>query len=413
MATSSGRKAALKAMQKVQNWALASEAAPRINAMLDLGRSEEGIPILPEQMNGDPWLFNCDNGTLELRTGRLREHRRTDYMTKLCPTRYVPGATCPTWERFLGAVFPTDEDEPDAELISYVQRFLGRCLTGDVSEQTLEIWWGGGANGKSTLINAVFGAVGKDYAMKAAPELLMASHGDRHPTERADLFGMRLVVASETQQGRRLNEAFVKDITGGEPIRARRMREDFWEFPPSHKTVLITNHKPRVAGTDEGIWRRIRLVPFVSTFWDPSDPGKDPCQLPENRRQDKQLGAKLAAEAEGILAWMVRGCLDWQREGMPVPEKVRAATSDYRREQDLLAQWIEEKCLTGNTTLRAKASELYGSYRAWCERAGEEEIMNQTGFGTALTERGYERHKTGGTIWRLGIALSDGDSGDS
>jgi putative DNA primase/helicase len=196
--------------------------------MLDLARSEPGVPILPEQMDRDPWLFNCDNGTLELQTGRLREHRRQDYLTKLCPTRYLPEAPCPTWERFLGAVFPDDEGEPDRELIRYVQCFLGRCLTGDVTEQTLEIWWGSGANGKSTLINAVLGAIGPDYSMKANADLLMTSRGERHPTEVAGLFGMRLVVASETHQGRRLNEALVKDLTGGEPIRARRMREDFW-----------------------------------------------------------------------------------------------------------------------------------------------------------------------------------------
>ena len=157
-------------------------------------------------------------------------------------------------------------------------------------EQVLPIFWGGGANGKSTLVNAVLATMGPDFAMKAPPDLLMQSRGERHPTELAALFGKRLAVVSETNQGRRLNEALVKDLTGGEPIRARRMREDFWEFLPTHKTVLITNHRPRVAGTDEGIWRRLRLIPFTSTFWDPADPHKDAADLPESHRQDKRLG---------------------------------------------------------------------------------------------------------------------------
>src|SRR5262249_41240372 len=155
----------------------------------------------------------------------------------------------------------------------WCQRLLGYALTGDVSEQLVSIFYGKGANGKSTLVNAVLDVMGGDYAMKAPGRLLMASRGERHPTEVADLFGKRLVVASEPEQGCRLNEALVKDLTGGEPLRARRMREDFWEFRPTHKIVLLTNHRPRVRGTDEGIWRRLRLVPFEARFWDPDEPG--------------------------------------------------------------------------------------------------------------------------------------------
>jgi putative DNA primase/helicase len=185
------KKARLSRAQKVLKWALKSESAPRINAMLDLARSEPGIPVLPEHLDRDPWLFNCLNGTLDLRTGELRGHRREDLITKLCPTPYRPDARCPVWERFLGSVFPDAEDELDRELITFVQRMFGRCLTGDVSEQILPIFWGNGANGKSTLVNAVLGAVGSEYAMKANADLLMASQGDRHPTELAQLFRKR------------------------------------------------------------------------------------------------------------------------------------------------------------------------------------------------------------------------------
>jgi P4 family phage/plasmid primase-like protien len=389
-----------------------SEAAKSIRAMIDLGRALPGIPIMPAEMDTDTWLFNVRNGTLDLRSGKLREYNRSDHITKLCPIEYHPDAVCPTWERFLGAIFPDDEDEPDMELITFMQRWLGRCLTGDVSEQNLPIFWGCGANGKSTLVNAVLDTLGSDYSMKANADLLMTSRSERHPTELASLFGMRLVVASETHQGRHLNETLVKDLTGGEPIRARRMREDFWEFKPTYKIVLLTNHKPRVAGTDEGIWRRLRLVPFTTTFWDPADPGKNPDQLPSNLRQDKQLSQKLAAEREGILAWLVRGCMDWQRDGLTLPAKVRVATTDYRQSEDLIAQWLEECCITGSHDFRCRAADLFSNYRAWCERAGEEDIMNQKSFGDSLSERGFERQKSRGVIWRLGVALSQAGRGD-
>jgi putative DNA primase/helicase len=399
------KNARLLRANRVLKWAIKSEEAKRINAMLDLARSEPGMPILPEQMDSDPWLFNCPNGTLELKTGLLREHRREDYITKLCPVEYHPDAPCPTWEKVLGAVFPDADDEPDIELITFMHRLLGRCLTGDVSEQILPIFWGVGANGKSTIVNAMLDTLGGDYAMKANADLLMTSRGERHPTELAGLFGMRLVVASETHQGRRLNEALVKDLTGGERIRARRMREDFWEFDPTHKVILLTNHKPRVEGQDEGIWRRLRLVPFETIFWDPADPGKDAAQLPERLRQDKQLGAKLSTEREGILAWLVRGCLDWQRDGLTMPAKVRAATTDYRAGEDTLARWLEECCVTGDTAYRCRSAKLYGAYKAWCENSGETPLA-QKFFGPALEDRCYPKHNSNG-IWYLRISLRE------
>lgn len=262
-------------------------------------------------------------------------------------------------EGFLNAIFPDAEDEPDREMITFMQRSLGRSLTGDVTEQILLIFWGVGANGKNTFINAIFDTIGSDYCLKANTDLLMASRGERHPTEIANLWGKRLVVASETHQGRKLNEALVKDLTGGEPLTARRMREDFWTFQPTHKVILITNHKPRVEERGEAIWRRVRLVPFTTIFWDPNDPSKDASQLPTNLRQDKQLGEKLKAEREGILAWLVRGCMDWQRDGLTLPEKVKVATQEYRIEEDTLKKWIEEDCITGDKDYRCRSQQLY------------------------------------------------------
>jgi P4 family phage/plasmid primase-like protien len=375
-----------------------SEAAGRIEAMVTLARSEPGIPILPARLDQHLWLLNCINGTLDLRTGQLSGHRREDYLTRLCPTPYEPAARCPRWLRFLRDLFGGDP-----WLIAFVQRLLGYCLTGDVREQILPIFWGAGANGKSTIINAVMRVMGADYAMKAAPELLMASRGERHPTEVADLFGMRLVVASETQHGRRLNEALVKDLTGGERQRARRMREDFWEFDPTHKIILLTNHTPVVTGGDHGIWRRLRLVPFEALFWNPDGPGGQRKDLSPSRRQDKDLPRKLMAESAGILAWLVEGCLAWQRGGLTLPTRVRAATGRYKGEEDTVAQFLAERCQLGNPDHRHRAGELYAAYRAWCQDGGVDPLT-QKSFGDAMTERGVERKSSNG-VWYVGVAM--------
>jgi putative DNA primase/helicase len=369
----------------VLNWCIKSEDARRINAMLEMAKSEPGIAITTDELDRDPWLFNCPNGTLELKTGRLREHRREDYITKLCPVAYDPCAQAPMFQRFLQDIF-----DDNSALILYLQRLVGRCLTGDVSEQDLHIFWGSGANGKSTLLNVIMEVMGPDYTMMAPAQLLMSKR-NAHPTEKADLFGMRLVACMESDADQRMSEALVKTLTGGDRIRARRMHEDFWEFSPTHKLILCTNHKPQIRGTDHAIWRRIRLVPFTVTFTE--------------ERQDKQLPEKLRAELPGILAWAVEGCLEWQRHGMMPPEAVLEATKEYRVEEDLLAQWLEECCLTGSPNYRQRAGQLYASYHAWCERGGETP-QRQKSFGDAMTERGFTRERSSG-LWYVGVALRD------
>lgn len=392
------RKAETAVLAKVVMWAKQSESAPRIAAMLDLARSEPGIPIKPADLDRDPFALNVANGTLDLRTGTLRDHCRDDLLTKLCPTAYRPDAVCPHWEQFLTDTFPASGDAAeqagDVELIAYVQRLLGYGMTGDVREHVLPIFWGVGANGKSTLLNAVQDVLGCDFTMKAPPELLTVRKGEAHPTERADLFGRRLVLAIETEAGARLAESLVKELSGGDRVRARRMREDFWEFEPTHKVILCTNHKPKVRGTDYAIWRRLRLVPFRVC-------------VPENR-QDKQLGAKLRAEAEGILAWIVRGCLEWQKHGLGTAAAVTLATQEYRSEQDVVGAFVAERCHTGDTVFRCKAKDLYTTFRKWCEALGEREI-GQTDFGQLIVDmEGIVRYTNNGT-WYKGIALRQSD----
>ena len=251
-------------------------------------------------------------------------------------------------------------------------------------------------------MDAVHGVLGA-YAGRVPAELLMARRGEHHPTERATLYGKRFVASSETGDGRWLAEDLVKALTGGDPIECRRMREDFWEFRPTHKLWLATNHRPQIRGTDHAIWRRIRLIPFDITFHAP-ETGKAP-------QQDPTLPARLREELPGILAWAVRGCLAWQSEGLKAPQAVRDATEGYRAEMDVLASFFEECCVFDKRA-EVGASELYKAYTRWCEAAGERG-ESQTSFGTRLRERGLVQRKAHGRMFWIGVGLVSGDSGDS
>jgi putative DNA primase/helicase len=329
-----------------------------------------------------------ENGTIDLHTGELHPHKREDLITKLAPVEYDAEAVAPNFEAFLEQVLPSEE------LRRFVQRAIGYSLTGDVSEQVLLFMYGAGANGKSTLINAVLSMLG-DYGMQAAPELLTAKQGT-HPTELADLQGARLAASVEVEDGRRLAESLVKQLTGGDRIKARFMRQDFFEFEPTHKVILAANHKPTIRGTDHAIWRRIKLIPFEVTI--------------PKAKQDPRLFAKLRGELPGILAWAVRGCLEWQRDGLGEPEEVRKATEAYRAEMDVLAAYIDERCWLG-ANAEAQAKPLFDDYRSWCDANGERS-ESQRRFATRLAERGLEKEKVGGVVKWYGIGrLWDGPEG--
>lgn len=373
--------------QQLAEHALASESFRSIHAMVRLAQDQINLQVEPRQLDANPWLLNCPNGTIDLRTGVLLPHCRADMVTKVCPTAHDPSARCQAWEAFLASVFADKVD-----VISYVHRLIGYCLTGDVSAHLLAVFWGTGANGKSTLLNALSGVLGKDYAGAAAADLLVARRGQCHPTEVADLYGRRLVVCQETEDGCKLNESLVKRLTGSDNLKARRMREDFWEFPPTHKLVLSTNYRPVVRGTDRAIWRRLRLIPFTQTF--------------EGERADLKLIDKLIAEAPGILAWAVRGCLAWQDQGEAVPAEVVAATTEYRQEEDTVQRFINDCCLLGSD-LQATASSLYSEFIDWFEKAGETGHFTQTRFGRRLADLGFFRFRSYTWMWK-GICLSSG-----
>ena len=371
--------------QAIARWAQTSERADRVNAMLKMAECEEEIPIAIDELDSQPWLFNCANGTLDLETCELRRHNRGDFLTKMAPVEYPSEeVNCPLWLAFLNRVFDSDR-----ELISYVKRILALSLVGQVFEHVLPIFYGTGANGKSVLIETWLRVLGPDYGIKAPHDLLMLKRNDTHPTERADLFGKRFVAVVESGEGRRLNESLVKELTGGDRLRARRMRQDFWEFTPSHLPVLITNHKPIVRGTDLGIWRRLKLVPFNVT-------------IPEND-QDVELVDKLHAEAGHILRWALGGIIEWRQLRLREPDVVKSATDSYRASQDVLKAFIEDACEVDNQ-LRVKSSELYRQYRLWCDTNGEKVVTQRT-FGEAMTERGFERVKSSGK-WYVGLSMN-------
>ena len=383
------------------DFAKGCSSSAKISAMLKEAAVQPGIAITPEEMDCNPWLLNCLNGTVDLRTGELRPHRQEDLLTKLCPTNFNPDAQSYNWDRFLEGIFGGSQP-----LIDFMLRFFGCSLSGVVTEELLLILWGCGANGKTTLLNALMETVGSDYTLKAAKDLLLAKESESHPTERADLHGKRFVACVESGNGRGLDETLVKELTGRDKIRARRMREDFWEFDPTHKVVLCTNHKPRIKGTDRGIWRRIALVPFTVTYWNP-DKGETG---PEELKQDKGLQDKLRAEAEGILAACVRGCVAWHKEGLRVPDEVRAATAAYRSAEDVLAAFLADCCFMADG-VKEKAANLYAAFVTWAERTGETKLR-QRQFGEQLGERGFHSYTNNGT-WYRGIALKAENMGDA
>jgi len=331
-----------KRQEWLAKWAVRSQSRDRLGALVDLARCE--LPIAVEELDSNPWLLNVQNGTVDLRTGDLLPHRREDFITKLAPVRYDPAAACPRWDEFLDRIMGGNQ-----QLISFLQRLAGMCLTGSVSEQYLFIAHGAGANGKSVLLDTLTGLLG-DYAGEAPPDLFVVRRSEEHPTEIADLCGKRLVVGSETEEGRSLRTQLLKRLTGNARIKARFMRQDYFEFERTHKMILVTNNRPKISEPTGAVWRRIRLIPFNVII--PPD------------EQDKTLVEKLKTEWPGILNWALAGCLAWQREGLQFPAEVMGATDNYQQEQDVLAEFIDECCTLSPHAFITRKN-LFSSYQNW------------------------------------------------
>jgi P4 family phage/plasmid primase-like protien len=339
-------------------------SAQTIAAVLRIASASPVHAIGVDQLDADPWALNTPGGELDLRTGTLRAPDPYRLQTKI--TAAAPAAEAQHFLRTLERVLP------DPDVRRYVQRLAGYCLTGLVRDHVLPFWYGAGRNGKSVVVNAIKHALG-DYALTLNPEVLMESRNDRHPTEVAVLRGARLAVASEVDSGRQWNESRLKRLTGGDPITARFIARDAFEFLPSHKLVVVANSKPGLRVVDDAIRGRIHLVSFGVT-------------IPEAER-DETLPEKLRGEAAGILGWALAGCLEWQRIGLAPPEAVRAATAGYFESEDTIAQWITDCCRpVGEITLTA----AHRAYREWCD-ANAVHPIGRNQFGDQLEARGHRR----------------------
>jgi putative DNA primase/helicase len=344
-------------------------SAKTVASVERLAKSDRRIAATIEQWDADPWLLNTPSGVIDLRTGARRLAQPDDYLTKI--TAVAPSGECPIFHSFLEKITGAD-----TELIVYIRRMLGYALTGDTREHALFFAYGTGANGKSVLLSTVSGILAK-YHRAAPVETFTASNSDRHPTDLAMLRGARLVTATETEEGRRWAESRIKQLTGGDMVSARFMRQDFFEYSPQFKLVIAGNHKPSLRSVDEAIRLRFHLIPFAVTI------------VAEER--DHGLTEKLKGEWPGILQWLIQGCLEWQRDGLNPPQAVIDATAAYLEAEDTIASWIEDKC-DRDPKAWATRAELFASWSCWAETAGEY-AGSTKGFIEKLESRGFQQHR--------------------
>ncbi|HEY1630812.1 MAG TPA: phage/plasmid primase, P4 family [Rhizomicrobium sp.] len=379
-------------IDRLYAWSVQTGNTSRVSAML--AASKPYLAERVEALDADTYLLAAPNGTIELSTHcELRESRRADRITRVLGVKYNTAAQCPRFEAFLEQIMP------DEEMRAFLQRILGYCLTGSMREQVFFIFYGTGSNGKSTLMN-IIRFIMASYAMNSPIATFLAkregSGGAEASPDLARLPGARMVSAAEPPEGARLDEAKVKDMSGGETMTVRHLNQGFFDFRPVFKAVISTNHKPVIRGTDRGIWRRIRLVPFTVSI--PDD------------KIDRNLEAKLLEEAEGILQWMLDGCEEWFATGLRPPEAAIAAVEAYRADEDPVGEFLKARCevsahAINPSTARpfeTSAKRLREVYTEWCKDEGLDPLTGRT-FGTKLTGRGIERRKTGGNTVYVGV----------
>lgn len=367
--------------RKFATFCLASEGARGVRNTLESAQSLKTFATVATQYDADPWLANAGSVTLDLHTCTARPNDPADYITRRLGPDYDPDATCPRWRQFMGEVF-----DGDADVIAFVQRLMGYTLTGDTREQKFALAIGGGSNGKSTLLGTWSALMG-DYVV-ATPFDTFDADNPEAMRELATMHGARLVTMIETDEDKRLNVARVKSLTGGDTIKARAMYESRFEYKPQFKIIMAMNHAPRIPEQDRGTWRRILRIPFNVSF---------------EGREDKGLEAKLLAELPGILNWALDGLREWHCLGLNPPPSIIAETERYRAENDVIGQWIADRCTTGRQ-YECLAGAAWADWQAWCginnERQG-----NQRAFGRRLTERGITRRESNGRVFYVGIGL--------
>ena len=371
---------------KEAGFAIRSENRSMVEGALGLLKSLGSIADDGKNWDQDPLLLSVENGIVDLRTGELRRGRPEDRITMIANVKYDPEADCSRWDKFIDEVF-----ESDKELIAFVQKALGYSLTGSEKSQAAFFCYGSGANGKSVLFKTIKNILG-DYAWDAPASLFEKNSQATNTNDVAATERVRFLVSSENLTTSRLHEQRIKAWTGGDTVTARFLNREFFRFEPTAKPWLFFNHKPQVSDDSNGFWRRIRLIPFNKVF--------------EEDKQDLELTIKLSREADGILNWLLAGCLTWQREGLnPVPEKIKTATQTYREENDALAEFVDEECIESG---EVRARELYQAYIKWSTAQGlsVKEILTSTAFGVRMGDKFSKIHKETGWIYD-GVSLKD------
>jgi putative DNA primase/helicase len=370
----------------IEKYGMLSESVRRRESFVKAAQWVSELNIKSDDLDPDPWLLNVKNGTVNVITGEFTEHKQENMITKLANVEYDPAADCPLWKQFIREIMGYK-----ADLISFVQTAAGWSLTGDISEQTMFILFGSGANGKSTFLNTIMYLLG-DYATSTNTETFMKKTGDQNTNDLARLRGTRFVTTTEAEQGRRLSEPLIKKITGNDPMTARFLYGEFFTFMPTFKIWMATNHKPVIKGTDHGIWRRIKLIPFTTRI--------------EEKKQDKDLELKLRNEASGILNWLLEGAARWKRERLQAPAIVLNATDEYRGEMDVIGNFLKDRCKE-DFDATIKIRELYKAYSDWCDDNNEHAVSERF-FTLRLKEMGYEQGRTAEARFWSGLALRTG-----
>jgi putative DNA primase/helicase len=357
----------------------------KVKAGLESAQSEN-VTISHDVLNQAKRLLVCSNGTIDLETGRLQESNPDDLLTSHIKTNYNEEATCPKWMQFLKEIFITADGKPDEELIDWMQRLFGCAVTGLAPrENVFPIFYGSGGNGKSTMLKVIQTILGDNIAYACDPNFLCESKANQHLTSIASTFGKKLVLAQEPPAGARLNTSLIKSFSGGDQMTARRMFEDEWQFYPECLLLYSTNEKPTVRESTQGIWRRVRLIPFLATF----------AAGTENRKLAQVL---LEEESEGILCWIIAGAKAYLADGLLCPERILSETAKYQNEEDLVSGWLDDCCtIYQDTTVKTRASDVQASFKKWCELNGVR--SNKKDLADGLKKRGITSLKSTQNWW--------------
>ena len=368
---------------EIEKFAKISENARRRKSCIEMATQIDKLNITSDQLDTNPWLLNCQNGTLNIKTKEFTEHSQKDFITKIANVNYDPAADCPMWKQFIREIMDYKND-----VINFLQTACGWAVTGDIREQTMFILFGSGANGKSTFLNVILSLLG-EYAMATNTETFMRKTGEQITNDIARLRGARFVTTTEAEEGRRLSEPLIKKITGNDQMTARFLYGEYFSFTPNFKIFMATNHKPVIKGTDYGIWRRIKLIPFTT-------------RIPEDK-QDKLLEEKLKTEASGILNWLLEGTDKWLNEGLVAPSIVLDATEEYKGEMDVIGIFIKNRCIE-KADVKIRIWEMYKAYSDWCD-SNNEHAVSERFFTMRLKDMGYEQCRTSEARFWSGLGL--------